>query len=119
MGLIVINDGWNGTMNTEDLGNIRILCCNDNDVLEADVIVQVRDWLLSIYEGGYTAENERWTNRKALANAVIFHAIKHDKRFWVYLASEAYLSAQIILEDTPKFTYMMSEEEVPLSMSPP
>ena len=111
MDIIVINDDWNGLMNMEDLGDIRILCI-ENTVLEADVIVRVRDWLFDIYDGGYTEMNRHWTDRKALANAVVSYAIKHDKRFWNHVPNEVYLSVQSIFENIPKFTPKMNEEDV-------
>jgi hypothetical protein len=123
MGLIVINDGWDGSITrgliTGDLDDIRILCCNNSDVLEADIVLQVRDWLFHIYDGGCTEENRHWTNRRALANAVVAHAIKMNKQFWMYVPSKVYLTVGDIFEELPKFTYSMVEDEVLSSMSPP
>ncbi len=122
MGLIVINDGWDGSITrdsiTGDLDDVRILCCDNGDVFEADIAVQVRNWLFNIYEGGYTDENRHWTNRKALANAVMAHAIKMGKQFWMYVPNKTYLTVGVLFQDLPKFTYSMVEDEVLSSQEP-
>ncbi len=126
MGIIVINDGYKehhdpNMVELDSLDEIRILFCPQDTTLEADVIVQVRDWLFKTYDACVFDENKHWRDRRALANAVVEHAATSKKQFWAHFRSkhDESISLGEFVRKLPKFTYQTSEDDILSSMSPP